>query len=216
MNAAYVAPAGPLQILHIDAALVGVAKPPGLLSVPGRGAARADCLAARIAALVAGARSVHRLDMETSGAMIFARDPDTHRALSRAFAERAVEKRYVAIVAGRMADEHGEITLPLRADWANRPRQIVDPVAGRAALTRFCVSSLACDTTRVILAPVTGRSHQLRVHLHAIGHPILGDTLYARGSWRTAAPRLMLHAERLTLAHPRTGKPLVLRVPAPF
>lgn len=193
-----------VSFVHVDDALLVVRKPAGLLSVPGRGPQHADCVAARVQRRYPDALIVHRLDMATSGLLVMARGADVHRQLSHAFAQRQVDKRYVAVVAGRMADDHGEVTLPLICDWPNRPRQIVDHDRGKSALTRWRVLSHdeAAGTTRVALAPVTGRSHQLRVHLQAMGWPILGDPLYGA----PPARRLMLHACELQLDHPATDQ----------
>jgi tRNA pseudouridine32 synthase/23S rRNA pseudouridine746 synthase len=205
-------------LIHVDDALIAADKPADLLSVPGRGPENADCLSARLQAVYADARIVHRLDMATSGLIVFARGAEVQRALSIAFAERRVAKTYVAVVDGLMRADTGEIDLPLIADWPNRPRQMVDMVRGKPSRTRWRV--LARDTarcrTRVELEPVTGRSHQLRVHLQAIGHPILGDTLYAPPAVAESAPRLLLHASRLQLAHPVDGTTLDLHSPPPF
>jgi len=203
-----------LVVVHADDHLVVVDKPAGMLSVPGRGAGKHDCAATRVQALHADACVVHRLDMATSGLLLMARGAAMQRALSIAFAHRRVMKRYVAVVHGRMAADEGEIDLPLGADWPNRPRQRVDLVDGKASLTRYRVLSrdAATDTSRVELEPVTGRSHQLRVHLLATGHPIVGDVLYGAAE----APRLMLHAGELSLAHPVSGAALRWRSEVPF
>jgi tRNA pseudouridine32 synthase/23S rRNA pseudouridine746 synthase len=224
----------PLVVLHQDEHLLVFDKPSGLPSVPGRGENLQDCLAARAQALWPDARIVHRLDMATSGVIVMARGLGALRALSAAFEHRRVEKRYVAVVAGRPDAEAGSIDLPLRCDWPNRPRQMVDPLEGRHALThwrRVGAVSLSewhglsetdpadrppVDAWRVELTPVTGRSHQLRVHLAAIGHPIVGDTLYASTAVQRAAPRLLLHACRLMLPHPFDGHPCVFECAAPF
>ena len=213
-------------VLHADDWLLVVDKPAGMLSVAGRGPAGEDCLHARLRQAWPDALVVHRLDMATSGLMVFARGERAQRILSIAFAARAVDKRYVAIVAGKPepANTDGEgwatIELPLAADWPARPRQKVDAAGGRPSLTRWRVAREAPRAweggTRLELQPVTGRSHQLRVHLAAIGHPILGDALYAPGPIAGAAPRLLLHAESLALAHPADGRPLVWRCDAPF
>ena len=204
--------------LHVDAACLVVVKPAGLLSVPGRGEHQQDCVAARVQAQFEDALVVHRLDMATSGLMLFARGVDAQRTLSRAFAQREVHKRYVAIVHGRVDPAEGEIDLPLLADWPNRPLQKVDAAHGKPSLTRYRVLAhdAAANTTRVGLEPVTGRAHQLRVHLLAIGHPILGDALYAPAAVQGLASRLLLHAESLTFAHPATGEALRLECDAPF
>lgn len=209
-----------LEIVHADASLLVLDKPGGLLAVPGRGPDKQDCVAARAQAHYPDARVVHRLDMDTSGLMVMARGAAAQRELSRAFAARSVHKCYLAVVAGHVeppADEWGCIDLPLVCDWPNRPRQIVDHAVGKPSLTRWRVlEHAAAGTTRVELEPVTGRSHQLRVHLAEIGHPILGDPLYAPAALRTCVPRLMLHAWRLAFAHPASGEPLVFERPAPF
>lgn len=214
----YAPPAGPLKIVHQDEALVVLDKPSGLLSVPGRGPAHADSLASRVQAEFPDARIVHRLDMATSGLIVLARGAAMERALSIAFQKRQVEKLYVAVVAGQIAEDSGEIDLPLITDWPNRPRQKVDFELGKASLTGFEVLArdAARNTSRVALTPHTGRSHQLRVHLLAIGHPILGDDLYGDAASRTAAPRLLLHATRLALPHPLSGAQLKLESPPDF
>ena len=185
-----------LSIVWADAWLVVADKPAGLLCVPGRGPDKADCLATRVAAQWPDALVVHRLDMATSGLVVLGRGAVMQRALSIAFAERRVRKQYQAVVAGLLADAQGEINLPLAADWPQRPRQQVDHASGKPCLTRWQVlgRDTASATTRLQLSPVTGRTHQLRVHLAAIGHPILGDALYAGPQAAAAAPRLLLHA----------------------
>ena len=188
-----------VHLVHLDERLLVADKPAGLLCVPGRGPERADCLTARVQAACADALVVHRLDMGTSGLVVFGRGAAMQRALSIAFAERRMHKRYEAVVAGLPADDSGEIDLPLAADWPRRPRQQVSHAIGKPSLTRWQVLSrdAASGTSRLALIPVTGRSHQLRVHLAAIGHPILGDELYAPPAWAAAAPRLLLHACQL-------------------
>lgn len=203
------------MILHTDDALIVADKPAGLPSVPGRPAELHDCLWLRVRAQFADALVVHRLDMATSGLMLFARGIEAQRRLSRAFAQREVEKTYEAIVAGVVADDSGEIELPLAADWPNRPRQIVDPARGKPSLTRWRVLAREADRTRVALEPLTGRSHQLRVHLAAIGHPIVGDALYAPPAAQ-AADRLLLHASALRLVHPFDARALAFTSPVPF
>ncbi len=209
---------------HADAHLLVVEKPAGLLAVPGRGEDKQDCLSARLQAAYPDALVVHRLDMATSGLVVFARSPAVQRRMGDAFADRAVHKAYEAVVSGLPAgtaiDAEGwhTIDLPLGADWPRRPMQKVDAEAGKPSLTRWRPLShdpAAC-TTRVRLSPVTGRTHQLRVHLQAIGHPILGDALYAPAAVQAAAPRLLLHAALLAFAHPVTGAPLQFRSTAPF
>jgi tRNA pseudouridine32 synthase/23S rRNA pseudouridine746 synthase len=210
-----------LVVVHLDAACVVVDKPSGLLSVPGRGPDKQDCLARRVQATWPETQVVHRLDMGTSGLWLMARSPDMQRAFSRAFEQHTVDKRYVAVVAGRVAppqsaDGWGEIDLPLAADWPRRPLQRIDHARGRPSLTRWRVLEASDDRTRLELAPRTGRTHQLRVHLQAIGHPILGDALYAPPDVQAMAPRLLLHACALRLAHPACGEALALRCPPPF
>ncbi len=214
-------PPEPPVALHVDDACLALDKPSGLLCVPGRGPDKQDCLATRAQAWWPDALVVHRLDMATSGLWLMGRGLAMQRALGRAFESRRVDKRYVAVVAGRMrppdtADGWGTIDLPLAADWPNRPLQKVDHAAGRPSRTRWRILAQEGNTTRVELEPLTGRSHQLRVHLMSLGHPILGDTLYAPPAVQALAPRLLLHASALRLAHPATGEPLALESPAPF
>jgi tRNA pseudouridine32 synthase / 23S rRNA pseudouridine746 synthase len=186
--------------------------------VPGRGADKQDCLSARVQRAYPDALVVHRLDMATSGLFLMARGSAAQRRLSHAFAQREVGKRYVAIVAGRMETDNGVIDLPLAADWPNRPLRIVDSTNGKPSVTRWRLLAYdeRSDASRLELEPITGRSHQLRVHLLAIGHPILGDALYAPATVRERAPRLMLHASQLALTHPVTGEPLLFSSPCPF
>ena len=207
-----------LEVIHADAQCIVVCKPSGMLAVPGRGEAGRDCLSERVRSEYADALIVHRLDMATSGLMLLARGAEAQRTLSIAFARREVHKRYVAVAAGQMTTPEGEIDLPLAADWPNRPRQQVDAVRGRPSLTRYRVLEIddACDTTRLELEPVTGRAHQLRVHLLALGHPILGDALYATAEIQAAAARLLLHASSLGFAHPVGGVPMSFDSPPPF
>ena len=208
----------PVAWVHVDATCIVVNKPSGLLSVPGRGEHLQDCMAARVQARYADALVVHRLDMATSGLLLFARGAPAQRQLSEGFAKREVHKRYVAVVHGTVARATGEIDLPLLTDWPNRPRQHVDPVHGKPSLTRYAVlgHGEAHNTTRLALTPVTGRSHQLRVHLQALGHPILGDMLYAPSDVQAQATRLLLHANALGFAHPVSGAWIQLESPVPF
>lgn len=203
-----------LDILLLDDYLLVVNKPAGLLTVPGRGEDKQDCLYSRVLIEFPDARVVHRLDMATSGLLIFARGIDSLRLLSQLFCERKIEKQYCALVTGRLAQTTGEINLPLGADWVNRPRQKIDFEHGKAALTNFQLLEYDShqDSSRVALNPVTGRTHQLRVHLASIGHPILGDGLYGgRGT-----QRLCLHATQLRFIHPYTEEALELLCPSPF
>lgn len=203
------------SVLYQDDALLVVEKPSGLLAVPGRGADKQDSLLTRLQAAFPDALVVHRLDMATSGLMLFARGPKMQRLLSIQFQQRQVGKRYLALVAGRVQPESGSIDLPLICDWPRRPRQIIDHDRGKPALTRyrFLDYDPERDCSRVELEPVTGRSHQLRVHLAALGHPILGDTLYGAAK---RATRLLLHATHLVFVHPGTGQHIEFDSPPPF
>lgn len=205
-----------LNLLYADAHLLAVDKPSGLLSVPGRGERMADCLISRVQLRHPEAMVVHRLDMDTSGIVLMGRGPDAQRSLSQLFMGRQVDKRYEALVHGVLQADDGEIDLPLITDWPRRPRQKVDAVQGKPSLTRFRVMERLGSTTRVSLEPVTGRSHQLRVHLMALGHPIVGDDLYGPAGDRAAAGRLMLHACHISLPHPDTGALLSVSCPTPF
>lgn len=211
-----------LCVVHLDDHLIVLNKPSGLLSVPGKGPELADCLSARVQAVWPEALVVHRLDMATSGLLVMARSPLAQRLLSQAFAQRHTHKRYEAVVAGHLgAPDCGEwhtIDLPLIIDWPNRPRSKVCHEHGKPSTTRWQV--MAHDalqhTTRLHLEPLTGRTHQLRVHLLAMGHPILGDALYADPQALAAAPRLLLHARELGLAHPATGEWCAWNAAVPF
>ncbi|MDF9391704.1 MULTISPECIES: RluA family pseudouridine synthase [Methylococcus] len=211
-----------MELIHADAALLVLSKPSGLLAVPGRGPAKQDCLSGRAQARYPDALIVHRLDMATSGLMVMARGPAAQRVLSQAFACREVLKRYEAVVHGILEappdseDGWSRIDLPLVLDWPNRPLQKVDPLHGKPSLTRWRILGRETDATRVELEPVTGRSHQLRVHLAALGHPILGDPLYGHEAARFRAGRLLLHAKTLGLSHPESGEWLAFESPVPF
>lgn len=202
--------------IHADEALLAMDKPAGLLAVPGRGADKQDCLWSRVLTQWPDALVVHRLDQATSGLMLFARGAAVQRRLSIDFAARRVEKHYVARVHGRPAQDSGRIELPLAADWPRRPLQKVDLQFGKASITdwRLLDFDAAQGIARLALQPLTGRSHQLRVHLAAIGHPILGDALYAPPELQGG--RLMLHADALAFEHPVGGHRLQLRCDAPF
>ena len=211
----YNPPQGPLAILHHDHELLLVDKPSGLLSVPGKGEHLADCLIARVQAVFAEALLVHRLDRDTSGVMVFALTRHAQRHLGLQFEKRQVKKTYIARVFGRVAGKTGTVDLPLIVDWPNRPLQHVDFENGKPAVTDWRVLKYEENATRMRLFPQTGRSHQLRVHMREIGHPILGDPFYATGEARKA-PRLMLHAESLRLRHPDGGKGLTFKAKCPF
>lgn len=210
------APEGLPPLLHSDNRLLVFSKPPGLLTVPGIGPEKADCLASRADEAFPGARIVHRLDRDTSGVIVLARDAEAHRHVSIQFQDRQVDKHYEAVVGGRLAVDEGVIDAALRKDLDNPPRQIIDEQNGRSASTRFEVIERHDDRTRVHLSPYTGRSHQLRVHMLSIGHPILGDDLYAPLDLLQASPRLLLHATILTITHPSSGAELTFFDPCPF
>lgn len=211
------------ELVHADASLLVLDKPAGLLSVPGRGADKQDCLSTRVQQHYPDALVVHRLDMATSGLLLMARSVAIQRALSALFEHREVNKRYVAVVDGEPAESAGAdgwslIDLPIAVDWPRRPLRIIDTAHGKASQTRWRVLSrdAATHSTRLELAPLTGRSHQLRVHLQAIGHPILGDRLYGGDAVQARSPRLLLHASALGFVHPVSGQPLQFNRPAPF
>ena len=207
-------------ILHVDDCLLVVDKPAGLRSVPAGGEGRQDCLAARVQAAWPDALIVHRLDAATSGLVLFARGAEMLRRMSLAFEQRVVGKQYVAVVHGHVVQDSGEIDLPLAEDADDRPRQIVDPLRGRRALTRYRVldrhGTGADAFSRLELKPVTGRAHQLRVHLLSLGHPILGDPLYAPPESAARFARMHLHATRVAFMHPHTRVPMVFDSPVPF
>lgn len=206
-----------ITLLHADAALLILDKPSGLLSVPAKPPGPADCLEARVRAAFPEALLVHRLDGDTSGVMVFARSRLAQRHLNWQFERRQVRKTYVARVAGIVAGDEGAIDLPLIADWPNRPKQMVDFTRGKPAVTDWRVLAREpAGATRLELRPHTGRSHQLRVHLLAIGHPILGDRFYAPPAALAAADRLQLHALRLGFRHPHGGAWVEYEAPAPF
>jgi len=213
-----------LKVIHEDEQMIVLDKPAGLLAVPGRGPDKQDCLSARAQAKWPDALVVHRLDMATSGLVVMARGIEAQRQLSRAFEQREVHKRYTAVVAGTLHKPQPDngwntIDLPLTIDWPNRPRSIVSAELGKPSVTRWRLASPLTDddtTTRLELEPVTGRTHQLRVHLQAIGHPILGDMLYATPEQQARAPRLLLHAHQLSLPHPRHGATVDFHSPSPF
>ena len=203
-----------MNVLYVDEAIVVVHKPAGLLAVPGRGEAGRDNLTALVQARHADALVVHRLDMATSGLMLFARGAAVQRQLGMAFARGDVAKTYVAVVEGALDGDQGTIEAALAADWPNRPRQIVDLRQGKPSVTHWRVLERDSDNTRLQLHPVTGRTHQLRVHLQWLGHPIRGDALYAPLPLR--ADRLLLHACHLAFTHPLSGRTCAFDCPAQF
>jgi tRNA pseudouridine32 synthase/23S rRNA pseudouridine746 synthase len=208
----------PLPIVYADDDLVFVNKPSGLLSVPGRDAANYDSVYARLLARFGEIHVVHRLDMDTSGVMVMARHKQALSHLSRQFQQRTTVKYYQAWVDGRVQTTEGEVNLPLRCDWPNRPKQMIDMLEGKPSLTRFKVLDYdaEADASLVRLFPVTGRSHQLRVHMAALGHPILGCRFYAHEKAIAKAPRLQLHAQYLRLRHPANNLPMSQMVMAEF
>jgi tRNA pseudouridine32 synthase/23S rRNA pseudouridine746 synthase len=210
----YAPPATPLPIIHEDAQIVVIYKPSGLLSVPGK--TEPDCVEARLQARVPDALTVHRLDMATSGIMVFAKTAHAQRHLGLQFEKRMMRKSYLARVWDRVESENGTVELPLICDWPNRPRQMVDHARGKKAVTDWEVVGREDGATRLALFPQTGRSHQLRVHCLEIGHPIIGDRLYAPDEAFNAAPRLQLHAHSLALRHPDGGEWHEFESPCPF
>lgn len=192
------------DILFQDDFLLIVNKPSGLLSVPGKGEEKQDCLISRVQSEYSDAVIVHRLDMSTSGLMIIARGKEMESYLSILFQQRKVKKKYTAIVEGEVNPLSGEINLPLMTDWPNRPKQKVDFESGKPSQTKYLVLSYDknTDTTRIELTPITGRTHQLRVHMQSLKHPILGDELYADKASIDKASRLLLHANYLSFQHP--------------
>lgn len=207
-----------LDILYQDDFLLVLNKPAGLLSVPGRGPEKQDCLIARVQLDFPTALTVHRLDMGTSGIIMVALDKETHRQLNTQFLERQVSKQYIAVVTGRLVPQAGLIDKPMICDWPNRPRQMIDEEKGKPSQTRYETLEYnpEPDTSRLLLTPITGRTHQLRLHLQSIGHAILGDGLYASPEVVAAAGRLLLHASRLSFAHPMTGETILIESAPPF
>lgn len=214
-SSAYNPPMDPLVVLHEDHEVLLVDKPSGLLSVPGRGEHLADCLIRRIQDVFPMALLVHRLDRDTSGVMIFALTPHAQRHLGLQFEKRQTKKTYVARVSGRLEPKTGIVDLPLIVDWPNRPLQMVCHETGKPAQTEWRVVRATDQETRVRLMPKTGRSHQLRVHMLAKGHPILGDPFYAKGA-DLNYDRLMLHSETLQFRHPDGGRGMRITAKAPF
>lgn len=204
-----------LTVLHADADIVVLDKPSGLLSVAGKDPALSDCLEARVKERWPTAAMAHRLDKDTSGVIVMCLNKRALGHVGQEFEQRRAKKSYVARVWGEMAEEAGLVDLPLATDWENKPRQRVDFERGRPSRTEWRVEAREDGVTRVRLNPLTGRTHQLRVHMLALGHPILGDPFYATGEALAAADRLQLHAEELGFNHPRGGW-VEFRVPAPF
>jgi tRNA pseudouridine32 synthase/23S rRNA pseudouridine746 synthase len=209
-------PQGALPVLFADDQILVLDKPSGLLTVPGNTPEKADCLERRAKADYPYARIIHRLDMDTSGVIVMALTAEAQAHIGRQFERRQTKKSYIANVWGRVADDSGQVDQPLITDWPNRPKQHVDLVDGRQAITNWSVIERFPEYTRVRLSPVTGRSHQLRVHMQHIGYPILGDNLYAHAAALAASDRLCLHAERLEFTHPVGDEKVAFESPAPF
>ena len=214
MSSDYNPPQDPLDVIHEDAELLLVNKPHGLLSVPGKGEHLADCLISRVQNAFPTALLVHRLDRDTSGVMVFALTKAAQRHLGLQFEKRHTKKTYVALVHGEVTEKSGTIELPLIVDWPNRPLQHVNFETGKPALTEWRRGPVKDGTTRMRLFPKTGRSHQLRVHMKELGHPIIGDPFYSE-NWQDH-PRMMLHAESLKLRHPEGGRGMEFKAKAPF
>ncbi len=211
-----------IHILHASERYAVIIKPGGMLSVPGKGADKADCAASRVLTAFphcSGPLVVHRLDMDTSGVMVFGLDPDAQRELSMQFESRVVTKHYIALLQGTLKQDHGTIQLPIRPDIDHRPLQIVDHVHGRDSITHFQVLSREIDRTRIRFDPITGRTHQLRVHaatpshLGGLGHPIIGDVLYGGAM---EGEQLCLHAAHLSFLEPGTQRRVEYSAPPPF
>lgn len=205
-----------LRVIHADDDIVVLDKPSGLLSVAGKDPRLSDCLEARVKSLYPTAAMAHRLDKDTSGLLVMALNKPALAHVGQQFEKRKTEKTYIARVWGQVEGDSGLIDLPLATDWENKPRQRVDFERGRSSQTQWTVLAREAEATRVQLTPLTGRTHQLRVHMMALGHVILGDAFYAEGAALAAADRLQLHAEMLAFAHPADGRPLRFVVPCPF
>ncbi|MDV7338928.1 pseudouridine synthase [Terasakiella sp. A23] len=216
MTFKYQPPEGPLDVLFWDANLIVLNKPSGLLSVPGRAVDHKDCLQSRVEAEFGTALVVHRLDMDTSGVIVMAFDKDTLRDLSKQFENKTTAKTYVCLVAGIVAEDSGIVDLPLRCDWPNRPLQMVDHKQGKKAETHWRVLERHKDQTRLELTPITGRSHQLRVHCLSMGHPIIGDRFYAPADIVSQSERLCLHAQSLSFTHSVSGERMTITADCNF
>lgn len=215
MSSDYAPPDDPLDVIHADHEILIVNKPSGLLSVPGKGPHLADCLIGRVQVAFPQALLIHRLDRDTSGVMVFALTRHAQRHIGLQFEKRMTKKTYVARVWGTLEPKKGTVDLPLIVDWENRPLQKVCHETGKSAQTDWRVLRSEARESRVRLMPKTGRSHQLRVHMLSLGHPILGDPFYAQGEARQYE-RLMLHSEELRLRHPDGGEGVKFRAKAPF
>jgi tRNA pseudouridine32 synthase/23S rRNA pseudouridine746 synthase len=196
----------PQWVIYADEHIVVANKPSGLLSVPGRGPDKQECLVSHLEKQFDDIKVVHRLDMDTSGLIVFARTAEAQRNLSRQFQERQTKKTYHAICSGLPSESKGAIKLPMRCDWERRPLQIIDFKHGKSAETHWQIKQQLADRFLVVLTPITGRSHQLRLHMKSLGHPILGDNLYADPQSLNQSSRLLLHAQALSFNHPETNK----------
>ncbi len=212
----YEPPKTPLDILYIDDDVLVVNKPSGLLTVPGKELKHHDSLELRVKIEYPNSFLIHRLDMDTSGVIIFALSKSTQRSLNLQFEKRIVKKLYEARVFGNIIEDNGFIDLPLIVDWPNRPLQKIDAKEGKSALTHWQVLDREGDVTRVALMPETGRTHQLRVHMMSLGHTILGDRFYGNVAEINLANELQLHAKDLMIFHPKNGKKITFKAPLPF
>ena len=212
----YEPPKTPLDILYIDEDVLVLNKPSGLLTVPGKELKHHDSLELRVKIEYPNSFLVHRLDMDTSGVIIFALSKSTQRSLNLQFEKRIVKKLYEARVFGNITEDNGFIDLPLIVDWPNRPLQKIDAKEGKSALTHWQVLNREGDVTRVALMPETGRTHQLRVHMMSLGHTILGDRFYGNVAEINLANELQLHAKDLMIHHPKNGKKIIFKAPLPF
>lgn len=207
-----------LDILYEDEYLLVVNKPTGLLSVPGRGEDKQDCMISRVQLSHPSALIVHRLDMATSGILVLALDKEIHRLLSQQFQQRVIAKQYIAVVSGKPEPAKGVIDVPMICDWPNRPKQMIDREGGKSAQTGYEITDYCSQNqvSRLLLKPITGRTHQLRLHCQFIGHPILGDTLYAGEELQSKSERLLLHASNICFEHPVSEEPLNISCAVPF
>jgi len=208
-----------LQIIYQDEYLIALNKPHGLLSVPGKGADKQDCLATRVQNEISEAKVVHRLDCHTSGVMIMGLGKEAQRSLSKLFHDRRVRKQYIAVVSGRINEPEGEIDVPMRGDPEQRPTQVIDYEMGKQAITKWRMLNIEEENTRLMLFPVTGRTHQLRVHCKYMGHPIVGDKLYGelqKNRQSINSSRMLLHAALIELTHPQSGELIKLESPCEF
>ena len=213
----YIPPIDPyLDVVYADESIVVLNKQPGLLTVPGKGEHLADCLESRAQEKFSDALIVHRLDMDTSGLIVLGRGQFCHRHLSLQFQNRNVDKKYIALVYGDVKDDEGEVDLPLICDWPNRPKQMVDHENGKPSQTKWHVLERHHNYSKILLTPVTGRSHQLRVHMKEIGHPILGDRFYAHDNALTMKDRLCLHATAIRIMHPIKKEKIEFENQVPF